>query len=280
MFVRTTQDRVVAAQASVDPTGWQMTFESVMARIAGRFTRVEPRRTARTFVTGLLAGLPRMNCRTLAEHAGDTTPDKMQRLLSRACWDAEAMLVVDETGDLKKGTHSLGTQRQYTGTAGRIENAQVGVFLTYTTTIGHTLIDREIYLPRSWTDDPQRCRAAGIPAETRFATNPALATRIIVRALDAGIPAGWVAGDEVYGNDPGLRATREQRGVGYVLAVGSATRITTAAGIYRVDQVAATLPVRAWQRLSAGAGAKGYRYYDWAWVDSPSTADQTGHGGY
>jgi SRSO17 transposase len=132
---------MVAAQASVDPDGWQQTFESVMARIAGRFTRVEPRRTARAFVTGLLAGLPRMNCWTLAEHAGDTTPDKMQNLLSRARWDAEAvrddvrelavdhlgdseaMLVVDETGDLKKGTHSLGTQRQYTGTAGRIENA-------------------------------------------------------------------------------------------------------------------------------------------------------------
>jgi SRSO17 transposase len=215
MFVRTTHDHVVAAQASVDPDGWQQTFETVMARIAGRFTRVEPRRTTRAFVTGLLAGLPRMNCWTLAEHAGDTTPDKMQNLLSRARWDAEvvrddvrdlavehlgdseAMLVVDETGDLKKGTHSVGTQRQYTGTAGRIENAQVGVFLTYTTTVGHTLIDREIYLPRSWTDDPDRCAAAGIPADTGFSTKPALATRMILRALDAGIPAGWVAGDEV-----------------------------------------------------------------------------------
>jgi SRSO17 transposase len=295
MFVRTTQDHLAAAQASVDPDGWQTSFDSVMARIAGRFTRVEPRRTARALVTGLLAGLPRMNCWTLAEHAGDTTPDKMQNLLSRACWDAdavrddvrelavdylgdaEAMLVVDETGDLKKGTHTLGTQRQYTGTAGRIENAQVGVFLTYTTTVGHTLIDREIYLPASWTDDPERCHAAGVPADTGFATKPALATRMIVRALDAGIPADWVAGDEVYGNDPGLRATLEDRGVGYVLAVGCAAPITTAAGVYRVDQVAAMLPARAWQRLSAGAGAKGYRYYDWAWIDIPATAGQSGY---
>jgi len=295
MFVRTTQDHVVAAQASVDPDGWQQTFDAVMARIAGRFTRVEPRRTARAFVTGLLSGLPRTNCWTLAEHAGDTTPDKMQNLLSRARWDAdtvrddirdlaveylgdtEAMLVIDETGDLKKGTHSLGTQRQYTGTAGRIENAQVGVFLTYTTTIGHTLIDREIYLPRSWTDDPDRCAAAGIPADTGFATKPALATRMVLRALDAGVPAGWVAGDEVYGNDPGLRGALEARGVGYVLAVGCAARIATTTGVYRVDTLAGMLPARAWQRLSAGAGAKGYRYYDWAWVGIPVTAGQSGH---
>jgi SRSO17 transposase len=295
MFVRTTQDHLVAADASVDPDGWQQTFDAVIARIAGRFTRVEPRRTARAFVTGLLAGLPRTNCWTLAEHAGDTTPDKMQNLLSRASWDAddvrddvrdlavdhlgttEAMLVIDETGDLKKGTATLGTQRQYTGTAGRIENAQVGVFLTYTTTVGHTLIDREIYLPRSWTDDPDRCAAAGIPADTGFATKPGLATRMILRALDAGVPAGWVAGDEVYGNDPGLRTALEARGVGYVLAVGCAARIATATGVYRVDTLAGMLPARAWQRLSAGAGVKGYRYYDWAWVDVPATAGQVGY---
>lgn len=295
MYVRTTQDHVVAADASVDPTGWQQTFEAVMARIAGRFSRVEPRRTARAFVTGLLAGLPRSNCWTLAEQAGDTTPDKMQRLLSRARWDAdtvrddvrdlavhhlgatEAMLVIDETGDLKKGTATLGTQRQYTGTAGRIENAQVGVFLTYTTTAGHTLIDREIYLPHSWTEDPERRAAAGIPTDISFATKPALATRMILRALEAGIPAGWVAGDEVYGNDPGLRSTLESRGVGYVLAVRCDAQIATAAGVYRVDTLAAMLPASAWQRLSAGAGAKGYRYYDWAWIDIPATAGQAGY---
>jgi SRSO17 transposase len=285
----------VAADPSVDPNGWQTIFESVMARIAGRFARVEPRRTARAFVLGLLAGLPRANCWTISEHAGDTTPDKMQRLLSRARWDAEAvrddvrelatehlgeleaMLVVDETGDLKKGTATVGVQRQYTGTAGRIENAQVGVFLTYTTAVGHTLVDREIYLPRAWTDDPDRCAAAGIPADTTFATKPALATRMITRALDAGVPAGWVAGDEVYGNDPSLRTELEDRGVGYVLAIGCDRRIATATGTYRADTLAAMLPRRAWQRLSAGMGAKGHRYYDWAWVDIHNTAEQSGY---
>lgn len=295
VFVRTTQDHAVAADASVDPAGWLAIFDTVMGRIAGRFTRIEPRRTARAFVLGLLAGLPRMNCWTISEHAGDATPDKMQRLLSRAKWDAneirddvralavqhlgdtEAMLVIDETGDLKKGDQSVGTQRQYTGTAGRIENAQVGVFLTYTTAAGHTLIDREIYLPHSWTDDPDRCTAAGIPADTTFATKPCLAKRMIVRALDAGVPTGWVAGDEVYGNDPGLRTELEARGVGYVLAVGCAARVTTATGVWRADTLAATLPKRAWQRLSAGAGAKGHRYYDWAWVDIHNAVGESGH---
>lgn len=266
-----------------------------MSRVAGRFARVEPRRTARAFITGLLAGLPRMNCWTLSEHAGDATPDKMQRLLSRAKWDAseirddvrglavehlgrnEAMLVIDETGDLKKGDQSVGTQRQYTGTAGRIENAQVGVFLTYATAAGHTLIDREIYLPRSWTDDADRCTAAGIPAEAGFATKPRLATRMIARALEAGVPAEWVTGDEVYGNDPGLRTELESRGMGYVLAVGCAAPITTTTGLWRADTLAAMLPRRAWQRLSAGAGAKGYRYYDWAWMDIHHAADQAGY---
>jgi SRSO17 transposase len=219
----------------------------------------------------------------------------MQRLLARAVWDAdtvrddvrdlavehlggtEAMLVVDETGDVKKGTDSVGVQRQYTGTAGRIENAQVGVFLTYPTVTGHTLIDREIYLPRSWTDDPDRCTAAGIPADTTFATKPALATRMITRALDAGVPAEWVAGDEVYGNDPGLRTELEDRGVGYVLAIGCDRRIPTRTGAHRADTLAAMLPKRAWQRLSAGTGAKGYRYYDWAWVDIHNTAERSGH---
>lgn len=150
-----------------------------MARVAGRFARVEPRRRGRAFVLALLSELPRKNCWTIAEHAGDANPDGMQHLLSRAAWGADAvrddvraiavehlgtqdaMLVVDETGDVKKGAHTVGVQRQYTGTAGRVENAQVGVFLTYTTKVGHTLIDRELYLPVSWTDDRQRCADAG-----------------------------------------------------------------------------------------------------------------------
>lgn len=160
---------------------------------------------------GLLSDLPRKNCRTIAD-AGDTTPDGMQHLLRGAVWDTnevrddirqmacehlgavEAMLVVDETGDLNYGDRTVGTQRQYTGTAGRIENAQVGVFLTYTTAVGHTVIDREVYLPRSWSNDPARCAAAGVPADTTFATKPALATRMITRALDAGASDEHLAG--------------------------------------------------------------------------------------
>ncbi len=255
-----------------------------MLRIGARFRRVEPRRRARAFVLGLLAGLPRANCWSIAEHAGDATPSGMQHLLSRAAWDADGvrddlrryvvehlgdpdgMLVVDETGDVKKGTATAGVQRQYTGTAGRVENAQVAVYLTYAGPAGHALIDRELYLPDSWISDPERCAAAGIPDGTEFATKPELALRMITRALDAGTPAGWVAGDEVYGADPRLRAGIEERGVSYVLAVAKSHPVATTAGALRVDALAAKLPPRAWQRLSAGPGAKGHRWYDWAWV--------------
>ena len=157
-------------------------------------------------------------------------------------------------------------QRQYTGTAGRIENAQVAVYLTYAGRGGHALIDRELYLPESWLSDPARCAAAGIPGDTVFATKPALALTMISRALDAGAPAGWVAGDEVYGADPGLRAGLEKRQVSYVLAIARSHPVTTAGGALRADALASKLPLRAWQRMSAGAGAKGQRWYDWAWV--------------
>jgi SRSO17 transposase len=259
-------------------------FDELMGRIAGRFGRVEPRRRAKAFVLGLLSELPRKNCWSIAEHAGDSSPGGMQHLLGRARWDADAIrddlrdyviehlgdpgavLVVDETGDLKKGTATAGVQRQYTGTAGRTENAQVAVYLAYAAPGGHALIDRELYLPRSWTDDPGRCAAAGIPDGTVFATKPALARRMIARALDAGVPAGWVAGDEVYGADPGLRADLETRGTSYVLAVTRRHTVTTRPGTCRADALARRLPSCAWQRRSAGPGAKGHRYYDWAWA--------------
>jgi SRSO17 transposase len=274
----------VAAGHSVDPDRWLALFDELMGRIAGRFPRVEPRRRARAFVLGLLSDLRRKNCWTLAELAGDATPDGMQHLLAGARWDAGAVrddlrdyvvdhlgdpgavLVVDETGDVKKGTATAGVQRQYTGTAGRVENCQVAVFLTYAAPGGHALIDRELYLPQSWIGDPDRCRAAGIPDETAFATKPGLARVMIARALDAGTPARWVAGDEVYGADPGLRTGLEDRQVGYVLAVAKAHHVQTGARACRADQIAARLPRSAWQRYSAGAGAKGHRYYDWAWV--------------
>ena len=274
----------MAAGHSVDPGRWLGIFDDLMLQIGSRFGRVEPRRRARAFVLGLLAGLGRVNCWSIAEHAGDTSPAGMQHLLSRASWDADGvrddirgyvaghlgdpggMLVVDETGDVKKGSATAGVQRQYTGTAGRIENAQVAVYLTYAGAGGHALIDRELYLPQSWVSDPARCAAAGIPAGTAFATKPDLALRMISRALDAGIPARWVTGDEVYGADPGLRAGLEDRRVSYVLAVAKSHPVTTAAGALRADALAARLPPRAWQRLSAGDGAKGHRWYDWAQV--------------
>ena len=175
-----------------------------MGRVAGRFGRVEPRRRARAFALGLLADLPRKNCWSIAEHAGDASPDGMQHLLAGAVWDADgvrddvrdyvvehlsdpgAVLVADETGDVKKGTCTAGVQRQYSGTAGRIENCQVAVYLTYAAAAGHALIDRELYLPAPWADDPPRCRTAGVPDGTVFATKPGLAARMIARALDAG----------------------------------------------------------------------------------------------
>jgi SRSO17 transposase len=280
----THDDPVVAAGLSVDPGRWREQFDELMGRIAGRFVRVEPRRRAQAFVLGLLSGLRRKNCWTIAELAGDATPDGMQHLLAAARWDADAVrddlrgyvvehlgsadavLVVDETGDVKKGIASAGVQRQYSGTAGRVENCQVAVFLSYAAPAGHALIDRELYLPRSWTADAARCAAAGIPEGAVFATKPKLAWRMIGRALDEGTPAAWVTGDEVYGADPGLRADLERRQIGYVLAVAASHQVTTAAGPCQARKIAARLPRRAWQRYSAGEGAKGYRYYDWAWL--------------
>jgi SRSO17 transposase len=282
--VTTHDNPAVAAEHSVDPARWQGQFDDLMGRIAGRFARVEPRRRARSFVLGLLSGLRRKNCWTIAEQAGDTGPDGMQHLLAAARWDADAVrddvrgyvvehlgspgavLVVDETGDVKKGRASAGVQRQYSGTAGRVENCQVAVFLSYASRRGHALIDRELYLPRSWTSDKARCAAAGIPEKTAFATKPKLARAMIARALDAGTPAAWVTGDEVYGADPGLRADLEARHTGYVLAVAASHLVVTAAGPCPVRKLAAALPRRAWQRYSAGEGAKGHRFYDWAWA--------------
>jgi SRSO17 transposase len=251
---------------------------------------VEPRRRVGAFLLGLLAGLPRTNCWTIAEHAGDASPDGMQHLLAGAVWDAgavrddlrgyviehlgdsEAVLVFDETGDLKKGAATVGVQRQYTGTAGRVENAQVAVYLTYAAAAGYAFIDRALYLPASWTGDPARCAKAGVPAGTPFATKPALARAMTARALDAGTPASWAAGDEVYGADPGLRADLVRRRLGYVLAVAKTHPITTGIGTRPAAQWAARLPRRAWQRLSAGTGAKGERFYDWALIDTLDTA--------
>jgi SRSO17 transposase len=242
---------------------------------------------------GLVSDLGRKNCWTLAERSGHPNPDRLQHLLSRAKWDidgvggdlrsyvvahlgdGDAVLVVDETGDVKKGTATVGVQRQYTGTAGRIENSQVAVYLAYAAPAGHALIDRELYLPKSWIEDPARRAGAGIPDDVEFATKPALAAAMLTRAVEAGTPARWAAGDEVYGADPVLRTTLYELGLGYVLGVGSNRTVGTGAGSQRVDVLARSLPRRAWQRVSAGTGAKGQRWYSWALVDIH--ADAAGH---
>ena len=276
----------MAESHSVDAARWQQISDLVIGSFADRFARVEPRRAAAEFVTGLLAELEVKTCWQLAEQAGHARPDKMQRLLYRAKWDADAVrddvrktvieqlgdpdgvLVVDETGDLKKGTHTVGVQRQYTGTAGRIENAQVGVFLAYAGRHGHTLIDRRVYLPESWTGDRERCAQAGVPDDAAFATRSQLADDMITAAVEAQVPARWTAADEAYGNNTKLRSELRKLGLGYVLAVSRDHLLPLDGGKTRrrADLVADDLPTTAWTRRSAGAGSKGPRYYDWAWL--------------
>jgi SRSO17 transposase len=264
---------------------WAVGLDALHARIASRFARAEPRRRALAYLRGLLGPVGRKNGWQLAEHAGEATPDGMQRLLATADWDPDlvrddlrgyvvehlgdpaAVLVVDETGFLKKGITSVGVQRQYSGTAGKVDNCQLGVFLAYASRTGRAFIDRELYLPRSWTDDPARCRAARVPAQVEFRTKPQLARVLLERALDAGVPASWVTADEVYGGDPALRRWLEDRGISYVLAVkgteplGTATQESATA-----SQLAASVPAEQWVACSAGHGAKGRRLYDWARV--------------
>jgi SRSO17 transposase len=259
-------------------------LEALVGRVTGRFGRAEPRRRVREYVSGLVAGLPRSNGWTLAEQAGEVSPDGMQRLLRRADWDIagvrddvrahvverlgdpDGVLIVDDTGFLKKGTRSAGVGRQYSGTAGRVENCQIGTFLAYRSPRGHALIDRELYLPRSWTEDRDRCRASGIGDDVDFATKPQQAQAMIERALDAGVPCRWVTADEAYGQVKYLRVWLEARDLFHVLATRRDDDIITEAGTGRADEVIGELPARSWRRLSVGAGSHGPREYDWARV--------------
>jgi SRSO17 transposase len=260
---------------------WSAAFEEVCERIGPVFARSETRERAQAYLRGLLSPVERKNGWQIAEEAGETTPYAMQYLLDRARWesdrmrdilrgyvceqlgDAQAVLVIDETGFVKKGSKSVGVQRQYSGTAGRIENCQLGVFLTYASPKGHSLLDRELYLPKSWTQDPARCREADVPAEVEFATKPELAARMLWRSLDAGVAAAWVTGDTVYGSHRPLRAGLEAREQGYALAVTCQEHVEVAGQEMRVDQLTQEMAPEAWQRLSAGAGSKGPRLYDW-----------------
>jgi SRSO17 transposase len=270
-----------------DLASWVAELNDLFALVAGRFPRVEPRLRARAYVRGLLAPLAVKNGWTLAEAAGNATPDGMQRLLNRAAWDADGVrddvrgyvvrhlgdaggvLVVDETGFVKKGTRSAGVQRQYSGTAGRVENCQLGVFCAYASSKGRALIDRELYLPKSWTGDRDRCREAGVPDEVQFAAKPELARLMLGRALDAGVPAAWVTADEAYGRDGKFRDWLEQRRIGYVVAVAANQPVRGDAGASRADVLTAHAPDQAWKRRSCGNGSKGPRVFDWAAATMP-----------
>src|SRR5450755_2110470 len=270
---------------------WSESFNEMFALVAGDFGNAAVRRHGRAYLLGLLSHTERKNSWSLAEFAGDVSPDGLQRLLNFSPWDEDAcrdavcryvvrhlgdpaaVLAVDETGFLKKGRMSAGVARMYTGTAGRVENCQVGVFLAYVTPGGsRALTDRELYLPEKWAGDRERCRAAGIGDEVAFATKPELARQMIERAMMAGVPFGWVAGDEVYGGNPKLRGWLEEQEVPYVMAVACSEMTATAAGAMRAGELAALVPREGWQRLSCADGSKGPRLYDWAYIGTASGA--------
>ena len=277
--------------------GWREGLDALHARIAGRFARAEVRARVGRYLTGLVGRVERKNGWQLAEALGEAGPQGVQRLLNAAHWDADAVrddlrayvaehlgapdgvLVLDETGFLKKGTKSVGVKRQYSGTAGRIENCQIGVFLAYASRRGHAFLDRELYLPQEWATDQERRVEAGVPPTIAFATKGHLARRMLARAFAAEVPAAWVTGDTVYGDDGRLRRWLEEQQRPYVLAVSCShtVRRGSQSQQQRVDALIATVPADAWQRLSAGAGSQGPRWYDWAYVPLPSASQPGMH---
>ncbi len=266
---------------------WRDGLEALQDRVAPRFRRPEVRARAGRFLAGLLGPVERRTGWHLAEQLGERSPDGVQRLLRTARWDAEAVrddlrayavehlgderavLVLDETGFLKKGTKSVGVARQYSGTAGRIENCQVGVFLAYASPRGHAFVDRALYLPKAWAEDAARRADAGVPPEVGFATKGELARAMLARAFAAQVPAAWVAGDEIYGNDGGLRGWLEAERRPYVLAVARSHPVWHHGVQVRVDTLLAELPDDGWKRIDVGAGSKGPRLYDWACARLP-----------
>jgi SRSO17 transposase len=266
---------------------WRAGLDALHGRIAGRFRRSEARERAKRYLAGLLDRVERKNGWQLAEHLGEAGPQGVQRLLNAADWDVDAVrddlrsyvvehlgepdgvLIADERGFLKKGTKSVGVARQYTGTAGKRENCQIGVFLGYASSRGRAFLDRELYLPQEWADGQARRTEAGVPEEVAFATKPQLARRMLERAFVAGVPAAWVTGDEIYGNDPDLRRWLEAERHPYVLAVSCSHAIWRNGSQEPAEALIAALPAEAWVTLSAGTGSKGERLYDWACVRLP-----------
>ncbi len=265
-----------------DVRGWADGLDVVAGRISRHFARREAQERAMAYIRALLSPVERKNAWQLAESAGDSTPYGLQHVLGRAAWDADrvrdevreyvtenlgdpdGILVIDETSFPKKGTKSVGVARQYCGSLGKKENCQVGVLLAYVSERGHAFIDRELYLPKAWTHDPERLRAARVPAEVAFQTKPVLARHMLERALDAGVPARWVTADEVYGRDYRLRSGLEDRRQRYVLGVAANQSVSVGFEQVRVDELIRGLPDGAWVRRSCGEGAKGPRLYDWA----------------
>jgi SRSO17 transposase len=262
---------------------WFEDLAALKDRVGGLFRRAEPRRQIGLLLEGLIGGAERKNGWQLAEYAGDPAPWRMQALLGRTQWDQEkardicrdyvierlgdssGVLVLDETGFLKKGRHSVGVARQYSGTAGRIENCQVGVFLGYASPNGHALIDRRLYLPKDWIEDAERRRMVGVPDDVTFATKPKIGVSMVAAAIEAGVPCAWVLGDSVYGSDKTLRVMLESHDKPYVLSVRGNERLMM--GDFRThtaEDLAAGLSADEWRRLPAGQGSKGPRLYDWA----------------
>ena len=266
---------------------WRDGLDALHARIAGRFRRSEARARAKRYLTGLLDRVERKNGWQLAEHLGESGPQGVQRLLNAADWDADAVrddlrdyvvehlgapdgvLIVDETGFLKKGTKSVGVARQYSGTAGRRENCQIGVFLGYASSKGRTFLDRELYLPQDWADDPERRQEAGIPEAVAFATKPELARGMLERAFAAGVPAAWVTGDEIYGDATELRHWLEWEHHPSVFAVSCSSPVWHDGRQERADALVASLSPDSWGTLSCGAGSQGERLYDWTCLQLP-----------
>ena len=274
---------------------WEQELTALKARLAPAFGRTETRTSAGAFIDGLLSGASRKTGWQLAEQAGLAQPYRMQSLLGRGSWSADVLrdkvreevistlgdpngvLVVDETGFLKKGTHSVGVARQYSGTAGRIENCQIGVFLAYASPTGQALIDRRLYLPEAWAGDGARRRQTHVPENVTFATKLQIAGELIGAALDAGAPCAWVLADALYGSDSRLRRLLEDRRQPYVLAVRSNLhlRFVTRTGFIQTDPAALAdeLDADAWKAHAAGEGSKGIRLYDWARIALPWIVD-------
>ena len=274
---------------------WESELASLLARIRPLFYRTESKKHAEQYVRGLLSPLERKNGWTIAEHVGELEPTALQRFLNLSPWDADVLLelnreyamehladpagilVADPTGFAKKGTKSVGVQRQYSGTLGRIDNCQIATFLCYVTPDrDRVLVDRRLYMPeKSWIADPARCAAAGVPADLAFATRPGQVIEMIRAARAAGMPFAWFTADEEFGQNPGLRDYLESSLIPYVMAVPKNTPFADTAGrITQVDELARGLPRNTWQRRACGIGSKGHRVYDWALIDSDSPDHQ------